>query len=144
VSYTEPPVNDPNHPMNFWVNKEQLLSHNHLARLINTVQLVQDVGSTEKPITLTVLVSRFDAHSEDRTGYKWQDKNGDHVFEMPPFLISDVEGTQKRILQYASESTPYYLANLLDKSNPIIWSTFQLALRCKVCTFRMVNRFFVR
>lgn len=87
------------------------------------IQLAQGMG-----ITLTVLVAIFKPEPGDKTAYTWEDENGAHSMEMPPFLIVNYQDAMKKMLHYIEESRQNYLDYLLDPSNPILWDTFQIAL----------------
>jgi hypothetical protein len=89
------------------------------------IHLTQNVGAT-----LEVTLSKFVPSPDDVVSYPWKDSSGqDHLLEMPPYYISDMEEAKRNILQYLRKTTQSYLKSLLSGANPIIHETFKQACR---------------
>ena len=87
--------------------------------------LTQDAG-----IYLTVKVAPFVAKPGDKTAYTWKDSYGqDQSLEMPWYSIATIDNAKSQLEDYVQRSMYLYLDKYVDTSDPIAFSTFEIAQR---------------
>jgi len=126
---TGPPVDNPNHPLNFFKHRKDLWTIIDGVQDVEsrTLMLTQDIG-----FVLKVKVSPFAPIPGDKTAYEWNSAEGPKKMEMPKYHISDIEEAKTQMIKYVMDSHFGYFDNLLDSSNEILMDTFSIAIRCKV------------
>lgn len=113
--------------LNNWLNARQHLAietglpENRPRKLLVT----QDYG-----FELEVTVAKFQAGPRDKTSFPWRDASGvAREMEMPHFYMVDLEETERALNEYNRRSYIVYIQKILRDKNPIVWTTFQAAIR---------------
>ncbi|KAH7386224.1 hypothetical protein BKA64DRAFT_136619 [Cadophora sp. MPI-SDFR-AT-0126] len=90
-----------------------------------TLLLTQDFG-----FELEVTVARYNAGVGDKVSYPWRDASGvAREYKMPPYYMINFEDTKQAMVEYNRRSFVSYIQRNLRDKNPIVWMTFQAAIR---------------
>ncbi len=91
-------------------------------RIPQIVTVTQDQG-----IKFQVTISEFDIQPGDITSYKWHDGTAQHYLEMPSYLICDVEGATRNMLDATLWGRDASVNLLLRDANSIQKKTIEVA-----------------
>ncbi|KAI9672461.1 MAG: hypothetical protein M1817_003227 [Caeruleum heppii] len=113
-------------PLRCWTERQEVFQLRDVDLYVDKPRkllLTQDLGHT-----LMVSVGPFLRGATDHTSYIWEDKEGQHELEMPPYVIINMEEGKRNVIDYHRHSRASYIEHLTDGCNSMIQDTFRFAI----------------
>jgi hypothetical protein len=124
-----PPIDNPYHPLNFFTHRQDILNGitdgTTLQETLDLDLMQDDIGQV-----LNLTVSMFSPLPGDKLAYEGIGEHGPYRLEMPPYCISDIKKAAQSLIIYMRKAKRAYLKCFIDRSSPLLFNTFKMAVMC--------------